>query len=88
MLLRQGGNLNYMESPLQSGDRMFTDFVGFPLSAPTTRNSHTKAMASSLYELHIIKFIMERHVYLKTLPLFYYQYLPDVDIKSQFSFQI
>lgn len=68
MFLRQGVNLNYMESPLLLGDRMFTDFVGFPLSATTTRNSHTKAMASSLYELHIITFIMERHVYLKTLP--------------------
>lgn len=69
MFLHQGGNLNYMESPLLLGDRMFTDFVGFPLSAPTTRNSHTKAMAASSNEFHIITFIMERHVYLKTLPL-------------------
>ena len=62
-----------LESPLLLGDRMFTDFVGFPLSAPTTRNWHTKAMATCLYELHIITFFLERHVYLKTLPLFYHQ---------------
>ena len=88
MFLHKGGNLNYMESPLLLGDPMFTVSVGFPLSMPTTQSSHTKPMATCLSELHIITFSMESHFYLKTLPLFYHVYLPDVVIKSQFSFQI